>query len=293
MLRIATVLGIAASLAVPASASASQLVDRNAKGVRIQVDSASRALLTYKKNGRTRRVLAWGAINAIAPTTARRQVEFRLDYSGGGRTWRTFKNTCRPYSGPALHWFVTGCTARDGSHWAVQAWQRGLPNYGVPVSPARAAWELRLSHWRGELPKLTVKLDWAYSLRLDHMYGTYTYLGHPIFGFGTTATGVPTDTFGRLLWVDTYNSAYGRGWKRENSFVFQNPYGNFCYSFGRHGNRPSGKGERYRATAGGPGVMPDLYWESAAPGPFNAALDAIANAEQLAIVGGKGKCRPH
>ena len=53
---------------------------------------------------------------------------------------------------------MTGCKAADGSYWALQAWQRMLPNYGLVASPKQSVWELRLSHWSGPLPELTVNL---------------------------------------------------------------------------------------------------------------------------------------
>src|SRR3712207_4422990 len=123
-------------LATATDAFASELVDRNASDIRLAVNSQGQALLTYRARGRVRHVLAWGAVNAIAPTRSRRQVEFRLDYSGGWgafrrQVWRGFENQCAPYDGPQLHWLVTACTAPDGSHWAVQSWQRMLPNYGL------------------------------------------------------------------------------------------------------------------------------------------------------------------
>jgi hypothetical protein len=286
-----------AALGGAGSARASELIDRNATGVKLAVDTKGRALLTYRARGRAWRVLVWGAVNARPPHRTVRQVKFRLDYSGGWGTyrtqvWKTFSDACAPYDGPALEWYVTGCRAPDGSYWAIQSWQRMLPNYGLAPTPKQAVWELRLSHWRGPLPELTIKLDWAYR-RYDHLYGTYAYLGHPIFGFRVTRTGAPLDTHGRNLYLDTFNSAYGRGWKRENSFLAQNPRGNFCYGFFPHGNRPIGKGERYRATIIGPGVTPDVYWESEAPGPYNRELDLVANEEQRAIAGTSRYCRPN
>jgi hypothetical protein len=167
-----------------------------------------------------------------------------------------------------------------------------LPNFGLSPTPAQAVWELRLSHWRGDLPLLAIKQDWAYK-RFDHLWGTYAYLGHPIFGFRVTPTGAPLDTHGRNLYLDTFNSAYGSGWKRENSFLAQNPGGNFCYGFFPHGNRPSGKGTRYRATIIGPGVTPDVYWEADAPGEYNRELDLAANAEQKELAGDSKYCRPN
>src|SRR5205085_8379406 len=118
---------------VPAVAGASQLIDRNASGVGLAVDAHGRALLTYRAQGKLRRVLAWGAINALAPARSRPQVAFKLDYSGGRGA---FRNTCRPYDGPKLAWLVTACKASDGSYWALQSWQRMLPDLGY--TPWRA-----------------------------------------------------------------------------------------------------------------------------------------------------------
>jgi hypothetical protein len=285
-----------AALLLPSSAFASQLVDRNAQGIRLAVDANGQAMLTYRARGKLRHVLAWGGINAVTPTDGRPQVKLKLDYSGGWGTmrrhiWKTFASACRPYDGPSLQWFVSGCKAPDGSYWTVQSWQRMLPNHGVQsADPFTRNWELRLSHWRGELPVLTIKLDWAYR-RYDHLYGSLTYLGKPVHGFSSTATGSPLDTFGRNVYLDTFNSAYGQGWFRENSFLLHRPTGAFCYGFYPHGSRVSGKGERYRATVIGPGVTPDLYWESAAPGRYDRELDLAANAELRAM--SDGVCKPN
>jgi hypothetical protein len=286
-----------AALVGAGSASASEIIDRNAKSVKLAVNAQGQALVTYRARGRQWRVLVWGAVNARPPHSAIPQVKFKKDYSGGWGTsrkqiWKTFTNACAPYDGPALQWFKHGCKAPDGSYWAIQSWQRMLPNYGLIPNAKQSVWELRLSHWTGKLPELQIKQDWAYR-RYDHLYGTYAYLGHPIFGFRVTRTGVPLDSHGRNLYLDTFNSAYGPGWKRENSFLAQNPRGNFCYGFYPHGDRPSGKGERYRATIIGPGVTPDVYWEANAPGTYNRELDFVANEEQRAIAGDSKYCRPN
>ena len=277
----------------PAVVTASDVIDRDAKGVRLQVSPGGTALLTYRAAGKSKRVLARGAVNALPPSTRRGQVSFRLDYSGGGaRTAaKTFRNACRPYDGPPLQWLVAACRAPDGSYWAVQSWQRGLPNYGLQPTAKQAAWELRLSHWRGELPTLTVATDWAYGGRFDHLSGSFSYLGRPVHGFRSTRHGVPLDTYGRNLYLDTYNSAYGRGWKRENSFVTHRPNGNFCYGFYPHGRRPSGKGEAYRATIIGPGVTPDIFWQGPSPGAYDPGRDRARNAEQVALGRAGSRCR--
>jgi len=272
-------------------ARASELIDRNATDVRLAVDGSGQALLSYTAKGVRRRVLAGGAVNAVAPTTARRQTEFRLDYSGGDNA-DAFPNRCRRYTGPPLAWLVTACTAPDGSHWAVQAWQRSLPNYGLAPTPEQAVLELRLSHWTGEPARLEVKVDWAFG-RFHHLYGRLTYAGKPVHGFRSTPAGLPLDTFGRNLFLDTFNSPYGSGWRRENSFLAQRPSGTFCYGFFERAGRPAGMGRRYRATVIGPGVTPDVVWQGASPGAFDAARDRAANAEQARLFAGSRLCRPN
>jgi hypothetical protein len=294
------VLGLAVAAVVmtvfPAGAYASQLLDRNAHGVRLEVDRSGRAMVSYRSRGRQWHVLAWGAVNAVAPKSGARQVAFQLDYSGGwGSTrknlWKTFRNTCGPYTGPPLAWVVTACTARDGSHWALQSWQRMLPNYGVAPNRSQAAWELRLSHWSGDLPVLTVNSNWAYR-RYDHLFGTFSYAGAPVHGFKSTSVGNPLDSFGRNLYVDTFNSAYGAGWKRENSFLMHKGTGAFCYGFYPHGAHPAGKGERYRATIIGPGVTPDVMWQGLPLGAYDASIDRQLAKRQREVYASDALCKP-
>ena len=291
--RISLIVIVVLGAMLASSASASQLIDRNAHGVKLEVNAKGEALVSYTVGGKQKHVLAWGAENAIAPTRARPQIAFKLDYAGGwGKYhtdyWKTFKNTCAPYDGPQLAWFVTACTATDGSHWALQAWQRMLPNYGLAPAPSQAVWELRLSHWTGDLPVLTISTDWAWH-QWDHLFGTFSYGGSPVFGFRSTPAGNPLDTFGRNVYVDTYDSAYGAGWKRENSFLTHTGTGAFCYSVNPHGSHPAGKGTKYRATVEGPGVTPDVMWEGLAPGAYDKQADLAAN-DEITQLGDK-QCR--
>jgi hypothetical protein len=330
---ILLVAALAACLCVPV-AGASQLIDRNATSISLLVNAKGEALLSYRAHGRTRHVLAWGAINALPSTEGSRQVELKLDYSGGWgkyyladpdvralqsryreirytpgylvsptvkrlseksafarNYWRdSFDGGCVPYDGPAISWLVTACKAPDGSYWVVQSWQRPLANYGMPPSVAQSAWELRLSHFTGPLPILDVHTDWSWR-RWDHLYGTYTYRGLPVYGFVSTRVGAPLDSFGRNVYVDTLDSAYGPGWKRENSFLTHTGTGVFCYSVNPHDAHPAGKGTQYRATVIGPGVTPDVTWQGPSPGPFDAAADALANSAIAAV--GDRQCRPN
>jgi hypothetical protein len=276
-------MAVVAMAVLAGTASASQLIDRNATHVSLAINAKGEAIVTYKDGGKLKHVLAWGAVNAIAPSRSRKQVAFKLDYSGGyaeykkADYYKSFGGKCLHYDGPPLAWKVAACKAPDGSYWALQSWQRELPDYGVEPTAAQSARELRLSHWTGDLPVLTIQTDWAWH-RWDHLFGTFTYDGKPVYGFKATSSGNPLDTFGRNVYVDTFDSTYGKGWVRENSFLTHTGTGAFCYSFNPHGAHPSGKGTRYRATVEGPGVTPDVMWEGKAPGAYDKALDATANA---------------
>jgi hypothetical protein len=291
--RVSLLLVVLLAAAFAASANASTLVDRNAKGVKIAINAKGEALVTYSAAGKAKHVLAWGAVNAIAPNKAAKQVDFKLDYAGGWgkyhkNYWQTFQGSCGAYDGPALAWKVAACKASDGSYWALQAWQRMLPNYGLDATPAQAVWELRLSHWTGDLPVLKIQTDWAWH-QWDHLFGTFTYNDAPVFGYRSTPGGNPLDTFGRNIYVDTFNSAYGKGWQRENSFLTHTNTGVFCYSFNPHGGRPAGKGTQYRATVEGPGVTPDVMWQGASPGTYDKSADLVANSAISAL--GDKQCR--
>jgi hypothetical protein len=345
-MRLTLIFACLGTLIVASPAAASTIIDRNATGATLQVNAQGEALVGYRAGGKTSHVLAWGAVNAIAPTRTRAQTNFKLDYSGGYKThyvtnpavkdaleslhglqaqmakataaknnklryalapkiaaaYQTihklraaataFTNKCRPYDGPALAWVVATCKAPDGSYWALQSWQRMLPNLGeTPWLAGQSVWELHLAHWTGELPVLDIHLDWVNTQKAHHLFGHLTYLGLPVFGYGSSSLGNPTDTFGRNIYLDVFNAPnYGPGWKRENSFLAHNPGGNFCYGFYSHapypgyppGTRPAGFGERYRATVIGPGVLPDISWQGDDPGEYDVAdPEAVAYEQQM------------
>ncbi len=237
-------------------ASASEIIDRNAQNVRLAVDATGQALVSYKVGGRVMHVRAWGAVNARQPTKSRPQIRFRKDYSG--RYWTSFKNQCRAYDGPALAFQVAACAAPDGSYWALQSWRRTLPNFDGRPRTGPGASELHLSHWSGAIARLDVWTDWVYGGRYHHLFGRLTYDGKPVYGFSATRVGSPLDGYGRNIYVDTLDSRYGKGWRRENAFLAHRPTGIFCYGFYPFTSRGPGNGAQYRLTAVGPGVTPDV-----------------------------------
>ena len=153
---------IAAAVAVLAIVSAgaqpalgTYLVSRDVLSPTLQVDATGHALVTYKEKGQVKRLLVWGAVNALSPRAGGQQVAFKIDYSGGYKAlkaanyYKTIKNVCSAsrYDGPALPFKVYACKAPDGSYWALQTWQRMLPDLGfAPWRPDQSVQELHVSH---------------------------------------------------------------------------------------------------------------------------------------------------
>jgi len=278
-LLVAGVVIIAAVAAAPVFASA--IIGRDVGRPSLRIDRQGRAHVSYYLGGRRVTLAAWGAINARTPNRRLPQVKFQIRYGERGR------GVCLPYDGPPLAWLVKACKAEDGSYWALQSWQRLKPNYGG----TRGAWELHLSHWRGPIALLVINQNWAFR-GVRHIFGRLTYRGVGVYGYSATPRGNPLDSYGRNVYVDTFDSAYGKGWHRENSFLTHHrghTLGDFCYGFYPHSGHPSGDGTKYRATVEGPGVTPDVMWEANDIGSFDSTLqDQMRSLERS---WGDPKCR--
>jgi hypothetical protein len=165
----------------------------------------------------------------------------------------------------------------------------------------QSSWELHVAHFSGELPRLEVYANWTYHGRSQGLFGRYSYLGQPIFGFGANAKGVPKDKYGRNLYIDTFNSAYGPGWKRESGILTHRGTGTFCHSFvpqkpfagyPSQDVRPAATGEKYRVTVGGPGVMPVMQVELAGLTRSDLDRDADIDAVFDKVMAGDRTCAP-
>lgn len=272
-------------LAWTSAASGSTLVARNATNMRLAVNvSGQKALLTYQVNGVTKHVLVSGAVNASTPNQNAPQVQFNIDYTGGGRSvWQNFRNRCTTYNGPDLAFKVVACKAPDGSYWAVQKWQYWLPFFGYsPWLGYQSDWAFHISHWKGPLAVLDLWADWIYPAQKakapHNLFGRLTYLGVPVYGFKVGNGGQPQDGYGRVVYFDTLDSLLGTGWWRLTGILSRNPSGTFCHANVpqmAYSNYPSphvvdaGNGTQYRLYVEGPGVTPLVMAQIADPGDFD------------------------
>jgi hypothetical protein len=281
-IAVATAALLAACTAAAQPSPASMIVDRDTSGATLEIDRTGKtALVTYRTpDGTVHHVLYWGAVNW--------GLKFARDYSGGWGShhadWQTFADACRPYTGPALDLAVAACDAPDGSYWALQDWPRLWRNYGG----RSAKTELHVSHWTGDIGTLDVRTDWGYHGRFQHLYGTFTFHGIPVFGVHHTLQGVPLDALGRNIYLDYHANGV---WQRENSFLTHPVTGGFCYLFGHHAHR-IGNGDAYRATVMGPGVTPIVRLQFAPPPPYDPATDAAANADEAQMLSVNGRPDP-
>ena len=242
------------------------------RNVHLAVNRNNVALLTYRADGRLHHTLAWGAVNARTPRRGMKQISFKLDYSGGWGSrrkdvWRGFKNACRSVRRPAS----SGTSSRPARRPTART---GSSRSGAGCSPRSAS--SRRSHsapWRciSRTSRATFPSSWSSSTGCTRGTTTCTAgsstRARASTGSRRRSTAPPLDTWGRNVFVDTYDSRYGRGWKRENGFLTHRGSGAFCYGFYPHGNRPVGKGTEYRATVMGPGVTPILVWQGAGARP--------------------------
>ena len=175
--------------------------------------------------------------------------------------------TVRRLRRPALAWNVTAlqgarrlATGRSSRGSACCRTTASTPN------ATQAVWELRLSHWTGDLPVLTIDTDWAWH-QWDHLFGTFTYDGQPVFGFKSTpgrqpARHVRPQPLRRHVRLGLRHGLEAR---EQLPDAHRTPASSVTAST-RTARHPAGKGTKYRATVEGPGVTPDVMWQGDAPG---------------------------
>jgi len=286
-------------LALVALAAASQMIARNAAGVSLKVGKMKGiwvAVITYKSKGKLWHTLAWNAQNHVDfrdynPSVP--QYSFQVSNAGGYKTvfgsgaYKTIKNVCKPNGSlkHQLHNGVAACTMPDGSHWALQNFQRLLPDWGGKPHGTANDIELHLSHFTTQaIPVLWMKLGWEKRGQqyFQHIYGTFSAAGKPVYGKESTHEGVPLDTYGRNVYVDVKNACWTKkgghtqagGWIRWNGFLSHGTRGDFCPSVYPKQTAKGcfDKNTAFRSFSMGPGLTPIAYWIGPAPGSGNYAV---------------------
>ena len=166
-------------------ASASQLIDRNATGVKLAVNAKGEALITYSARrqaeararlGRDQRDRADARPRAGEPSSSTTRV---AGASTSATTGRRSARPAAPTTARRSPGMVAACKAPDGSYWALQAWQRMLAELRRGAERRAVVWELRLSHWTGDAAGARrSSTDWAWH-QWDHLFGTFTLRRQP------------------------------------------------------------------------------------------------------------------
>ena len=235
--------------------------------------------MTYTRpDGQVRRVLAWGALDAVVPDPSVPQQRFELDYDGrlgqvpqgsatGARSRTCAGRTPGPRSRTASR-RAPRLTAPTGRSRA------GSGSSRCAASPASGP-----CTWRGSCTSRTGRRrsPCSRSRRTGRTAapsracsdgcctgeGPCTARRHRRGTPGPRTRATSTST------RSTPSTA--PGWKRDGAKVTHVGSGGFCYSFAPLAAPPagypavptvSGKGERHRVTVMGPGVTPDVQWEA-------------------------------
>ena len=153
------------------------------------------------------------------------------------RRTRLFRRSASGSTGPAAGRPTgTRCGARSGAVHGLRrpaARRRGRSVQGAPTvptgrssagsrtcrtaatrrtRPGQTDWELDVSHWTAPIAQFELHSDWAFDGEAHNLFGRLTYGGVPVYGFHTVkGTGAPQDRYGRSLYIDTLDSAYGPG----------------------------------------------------------------------------------
>ena len=125
-----------------------------------------------------------------APSTGPRSSSATTRAAGRAR-WPTTSasaTAASPTPGPQLPFMIAACDAPDGSHWALQQWQRLWRNYGGDRARQRA---LHLALARRHRPSSQIQTDYSYHGKHQHLWGKFTFHGKPVFGTHWTLKGVP------------------------------------------------------------------------------------------------------
>ena len=265
-----------------AGAASEQFGDLDVSFLSLQVNDRGEALVTYRTTaGTIRHVYVWGAINANAPDPEHAAGAVQLRLLRRPAALRTpdlahvrgplpplrraearlargrLQGARRLLLGAA----ALAAAAADARHPPVPA------GAGAPTSSTSRT-------GRGRCPCSRCRRTGRTAAG-----GRGCSAGSPTSASPPTASGrrrrEQRDAYARFFYVDTFDSAFGPGWRHDAGKVAHSRNGAFCYSFVPqwtpagypvHVLRPPGNGKRHRVTVMGPGVTPVIQWEGAALG---------------------------
>jgi len=196
------------------------------------------------------------------PSPASRRFGSARTTSGAAQAWSTvrcgmtFKDQCRTYDGPATaltSWLrARRPTARTGRSRAGSGTVRivGSRRGPTPSGPG----ELHVSHWTGALAHLELYADWAFHGDAHDIFGRMTYGGCP-YTVSTRPWTARDDSYGRSLYIDTFDRPMGSAGNARRRSSFAGPSGRRSVTrsgrrtMSRRRGEPRGRPATARSTA--------------------------------------------
>ena len=230
----------AGALAAPASRERGALRPQRGARSTLAVNRKGEALVSYvRSDGQPRHVARLGGRQrqpAVDPDGAAGALPF--DYAGGWgkyrnpRYWQAFRDACVPYDGPPLRTSSprarrptarTGRCSPGGGGCRCSASHRGSPSTRGASSTSRTG----RASCRSSRSSPTGRT--AAAGRVSS--GASPTSAHRCTVSPRPAKGNPKERYGRNVYIDTLDSVYGPGWKRESGILTHRPTGTFCHSF--------------------------------------------------------------
>ena len=270
-IRAVTLAACGLALSVPGSAGGAIFGDANVGNPTLKVSAKGIALVEYTTMaGLKRRVLVLGAIDGLAHQTdpTVHAVELpdgllgRLEEPGESALLARSEHPVRALRRPGAA--VLRCRLQGARRHVLGA-------AGVAAKPADAglrSWterqrgvELHVSHWSGELPEFQLFRHWTYGAAHQGIFGRLLYRGAPVFGTRTPSASV-RDEWSRNVYIDTFNSDFGPGWRHDMAIATHVCNGGFCDPFvpQRPARLPEHEAERQRPR----GAPPDFGYRTRA-----------------------------
>ena len=283
LLVLVCVLGAAPDRS-PARRARSQLSRATPRNIKLAVNAKGTALVTYSVRGKVTHLLAWGAVNARQrPSSPRiKQVEFKLDYSGGWKhhrlTWKTLQEHVRRLRRPrspvardrlqGAERLVLGAAELADGAARTSASRRGSASRrpGGCTSPTGPATSRSSTSTRtGSTAAASRRSSGSTRTRARASAASArrAWARRPTATAGCSSSTRTTRPTGRAGCARTPSSRTGRPGCSATASTPRNPWvGGYAHPRSTpNRKRGPGTGEQYRITAPRAGVTPDVMWQ--------------------------------